>query len=155
VSENPFALENSEEAHTVSIQSNPFPSGQQSVSSMSSTTNTSFAFNKIIKDFKKALGERKTPKNLSILNRIMIVIMIVSISLSSVDFASLNTKVDNINTECEHNLKSENRILKLVQLSSNVRSFVNIANGLEFEKYESEELSKIDRFSYLKYLIAR
>ena len=85
----------------------------------------------------------------------MIVIMIVSISLSSVDFASLNTKVDNINTECEHNLKSENRILKLVQLSSNVRSFVNIANGLEFERYESEDLSKIDRFSYLKYLIAR
>jgi hypothetical protein len=59
------------------------------MSSISSNTSNSYAFNRVIKDFKKALGDRKTPKNLVYLNRIMILILIATIVLSSTDFATL------------------------------------------------------------------
>ena len=51
------------------------------------------AFNRIIKDFKKALGERKTPQTLIILNRVMIFVLMATIALSSLDFSLLRTKV--------------------------------------------------------------
>jgi Na+/proline symporter len=57
------------------------------MSSMSSTQSGSMAFNRIIKDFKKALGERKTPRNLVYLKRIMILILFITIALSAVDFS--------------------------------------------------------------------
>ena len=62
--------------------------GQMSMagSSMSSSSSNGFAFNGIIKDFKKALGERKTPGNLIILNRIMILILLATIALTSTVF---------------------------------------------------------------------
>jgi hypothetical protein len=54
---------------------------------MSSTQSGNVSFNRIIKDFKKALGERKTPRNLLYLNRIMKLILLTTIILSAVDFA--------------------------------------------------------------------
>lgn len=50
-------------------------------------------------------------------------------------------------------LESETRNLKLVQLASNVRSYINIANGLEFDRYDGIYLQPIDRFDYLGRLI--
>lgn len=44
---------------------------------------------------------------------------------------------------------SESRQLKLVMLSSNVRSYVDIANGYEFESYLGSPLQALDRFEYL------
>jgi hypothetical protein len=57
------------------------------MSSMSSTQSGTISFNRIIKDFKKALGERKTPRNLVYLNRIMKLILLTTIVLSAIDFA--------------------------------------------------------------------
>lgn len=48
---------------------------------------------------------------------------------------------------------SESRQLKLVQLQENVRSFINIANGLEFDRYDGIPLQPIDRYEYLGRLI--
>jgi hypothetical protein len=67
-----------------------------SLSSMSSTQSGSVSFNRFIKDFKKALGERKTPKNLIYLNQVIKVILIVTIILSSVDFAIHRTQVSEL-----------------------------------------------------------
>jgi hypothetical protein len=58
------------------------------MSSMGSTS-TSMNFNRVVKDFKKSLGERKTPRNLVLLNRVTILILFITIALSSVDFSSL------------------------------------------------------------------
>jgi hypothetical protein len=60
--------------------------------SMSSTATTSYTFNNVIKDFKKALGERKTPKNLTILNRIMVAILLATVVLTSVNYSTLITE---------------------------------------------------------------
>lgn len=48
---------------------------------------------------------------------------------------------------------SESRTLKLIQLSSNFRSLLNIANGLEFDRYDGDPLLPIDRFDYLSQLV--
>ena len=49
----------------------------------------------------------------------------------------------------EHSLMSESRSLGFVYLTTNVRSLINIANGLEFNRYDDEALRSIDRFDYL------
>jgi len=68
-------------------------SNNKSVSSMNSNASNFTQFNRIIKDFKKALGERKTPNNLLLLNRIMISILFTTIILSSVDFGLLKADI--------------------------------------------------------------
>ena len=113
-----------------------FPNGQSSVSSLSSTSTNGYAFNRIIKDFKKALGDRKTPKNLVFLNRIVILILFATIILSSIDYAILRNEITSLSSGNDQALQSELRMLKEVQLASNVRSYIHIANGLEFDHYD-------------------
>jgi len=50
-------------------------------------------------------------------------------------------------------LKSESRRLKIVQLASNVRSYINVANGIEFDRYDGYSIESIDRYDYLSRLI--
>jgi Na+/proline symporter len=57
--------------------------------SMSSTSTNRMSFNRVIKDFKKALGERKTPRHLVILSRIVGAIIIGIIILTSINFSQL------------------------------------------------------------------
>jgi len=52
---------------------------------MGSST-ASMAFNRVVKDFKKSLGERSTPLNIVYLNRITILIIAITITLSSIGF---------------------------------------------------------------------
>ncbi|TNV87853.1 hypothetical protein FGO68_gene5771 [Halteria grandinella] len=124
-----------------------------SMSSVSSSQSQGFTFNRVIKDFKKALSERKTPQNLIMLNRIIILVLFIIVILSSVQYALLRDDTTKIESQNLDNLMSETRQLKLIQLSSNLRSYVNIANGLEFDRYEGTSLQAIDRFEYLGRLI--
>ena len=71
----------------------------ESMSSMSSTQSGTASFNRFIKDFKKALGERKTPKNLLYLNQVIKVILIITIILSSVDYAIHRSQVEELEIE--------------------------------------------------------
>jgi len=105
--------------------------------SMSSAASTNFSFNKVIKDFKKALGERKTPKNLLLLNRIMVCILLATLAISSVNFSSLRNESASILSQNDQNIMLETRDLKIVQLASNFISLVNIANGLESDRYDT------------------
>lgn len=143
-----------EEVNSNSLNSMGLNSVQQSFSSMSSTTSNSMAFNRIIKDFKKALGERKTPKSLVFLNRIMIIVLTATLILSSLDFGLLQNEIENLNQGQDQNLRSQRRNLKFIQLATNVRSMINIANGLEFQGYYDDEILRpIDRYEYLSGLV--
>lgn len=120
-----------------------------SASSMSSATSNSVAFNRVIKDFKKALGERRTPKGLIFLNRMIGLILIISLILSSVDFSLLKTDINSLNDQGSLSINSEIRTLKIVLLASNVRSLINIANDFEFDSYDELSVSFTDRHQYL------
>lgn len=45
------------------------------------------AFLRMIRDFKKVLGERKTPKNLIYLNRVMLLMFSLSIILAAIEYS--------------------------------------------------------------------
>lgn len=65
------------------------------------------SFDKMIKDFKKALGERKTPGNLVFLNRIILVITLLSIVLSCVEYSIKRQLVVDLTLQNDYALKSE------------------------------------------------
>jgi len=72
------------------------------------------SFNKVIKDFKKTLTERKTPKNLIYLNRIMLVIFLITITLSGIDFGIVSSTVNILNRQSQRTLITEKRNLGLI-----------------------------------------
>lgn len=86
--------------------------GNNSMSgSMSSTTSGSFSFNRVIKDFKKALGERKTPRNLRILNRIVALIVLGTIVLTSINYSQIRDEITKLHEGKEQNMRIESRAL--------------------------------------------
>jgi len=123
-------------------------------SSISSATSNAMSFNNIIKDFKKALTERQTPTQLIFLNRVIFLILLATIALTSIIFVLDRNVIDTISLDNYHSLNAESRTIQIVQLTSNIRSYINIANNLEFDEYESGgSLHSVDRFEYLKKLI--
>ena len=105
-------------------------------SNFSSSSTNALAFNSIIKDFKKALSERQTPANLIMLNRIMVAMLLLTIALSSAIFSIEQKTIREMELDNQQSLMSEARNIQVVQLASNIRSLVNIANGIEFDRYE-------------------
>lgn len=89
-----------------------------------------------------------------ILNSIIIALLLVSISLSAIDFQILKIEIDDVIESNKKYLYSEKRNLKFIELSSNVRSYINIANGLEFNTFDLPGLNRIeDRFILLNTMI--
>ncbi len=83
------------------------------------------------------------------LNHAMKLILIVTIILSSLDFSIHKNQLTEMEVENKQNLYSEQRTLKVALLASNIRSYINVANGLEFDNYDGISISPIDRFEYL------
>ena len=46
-------------------------------------------------------------------------------------------------------VNSESRTAKTLQLQLNLRSLINIANGIEFSQYIDSSLARVNRFDYL------
>lgn len=123
-------------------------------SSVSSATSNAMSFNNIIKDFKKALTERQTPTQLIILNRVIFLILLATIALTSIIFVLDRNTITALSLDNYHSLNAESRMIQIVQLTSNIRSYINIANNLEFDQYENGgSLHSVDRFEYLQKLI--
>jgi hypothetical protein len=80
---------------------------------MASST-TSMSFNRVVKDFKKSLGERTTPMNLVYLDRITVLIVLITITLSSIDFATLWNNTNLLIDETTINLMTEERSLGII-----------------------------------------
>ena len=91
--------------------------------------------------------------NLVYLNRITVLIVLITITLSSIDFTTVWKNTDFYIDETQINLMIKERSLGIIQLTTNVRSLVNIANGLEFDTYSDPDLVSINRFNYLRDLI--
>jgi hypothetical protein len=91
---------------------------------------------------------------LIILNILIIVLILASIGLSAVDFQILKTEVDSVTATNQQYMYSEKRNLKFIELATNVRSFINVANDLEFNEFDIERLNRVeDRFTLLGTLI--
>ena len=62
--------------------------------------------------------------------------------------------MDSVTTTNQQYMYSEKRNLKFIELATNVRSFINVANDLEFNEFDIERLNRVeDRFTLLGTLI--
>lgn len=103
-------------------------------------------YTKMIQDFKNAIGKRETPVHLILLSRMLILIILITIGLSAASFSlQLKFVKDSLNIG-QQLVSVESRNSQLIQLAINVRSFSNIANGIEFATYNDTTLSRINRF---------
>jgi hypothetical protein len=113
---------------------------------MSSTSGegSSQSVDGIIRDFKRKINERQTPKALIILNRLIILIILGTILLTAVDYLRLDKEIEDLSGENEHNLNSERRTLEFTELAVNSRSWLNAGLGIEFDLYDMQELNNLD-----------
>ena len=79
------------------VQSNELSSQISFNNSLSSTASTqkSNAFKNTMKDFKKSMGVKHTPKSINLLNRLAISILCILIILQGVDYSLLNSTIAN------------------------------------------------------------
>lgn len=129
-------------------------SNNMDINSVSSTSSATGVFSNVIRDFKKTLNDREMPKNLVLLNRVISSMLIITLVLTCVDYFQTMSQVSFIFSENYHNLNSERRTLSIVQLASNVRTSINIANKMAKGSFSLESLNKIiDRHDFVLGLI--
>jgi hypothetical protein len=73
-------------------------------------------------------------------DRFLISIILVIIVLTSVAFNEVTQQVSDLMAEMEHSLYGEKRYMDMVQLASNARSMINVANDIEFLMFDSRQL---------------
>lgn len=84
------------------------------------------------------------------MSKVLIGFFFLTIILSSIDYVfkmSFLTSSREVTTKL---IYSESRNIKLIQLFQNIRSYLNIANGIEFGSYSDDGLKRIDRLVYLR-----
>ncbi|TNV87849.1 hypothetical protein FGO68_gene3282 [Halteria grandinella] len=124
------------------------------LNSQSSVASTANNFNSLVRDFKKTLGDRRMPKTLIILNRLIYIILIVSIFLQSFFYARLNIDIEHLQETADTFINAQRRNAMFVILAINVRSYITIGNQLAPNKFSLDALNAIiDRFSLLNKMI--
>lgn len=135
---------------------NDLPSQYSGTSSNSVSSGISNSYFKMISDFKSSLGSRQTPKYILWLSRLLSLVLIITITISSIDYRMKSSFVKEAETGIgEYMIKSEARLILLIQLALDVRSIVNVANDIEFTEYQGTHLGRIDRFKYLNSVIQK
>lgn len=92
------------------------------LNSQSSVVSTATNFNSLVRDFKKTLSDRRMPKTLIILNRLILAILAISIFLQSYFYARLSTDIEHLEETADTYLKAQRRNAMFVILAINVRS---------------------------------
>ena len=117
---------------------------QRSMSCMSQSENSGSSeaqsANLIIREFKAKINERNVPRIIMLYDRFLISIILVIIVLTSVAFNEVTQQISDLKTEIEQSLYSEKRYMDMVQLASNARSMINVANEIEFLMFDSRQL---------------
>ncbi|TNV87947.1 hypothetical protein FGO68_gene15621 [Halteria grandinella] len=136
---------------------NNFNNGSASISSTASghsrSTGTSITMSKVIQEFKNSISRRQTPRHLIKMGRLLGLVIIATIAISCVDFNQKLLYVAESEDLCDVLSHSHQRHTQLIQLFMNIRSYVNLANSFEDKEYQSQNLTRIDRFQYIGYLI--
>ena len=106
----------SDDGHTGSMSS---------VSSQSSSANT---FSNMVRDFKKTLSDRRMPRNLLILNRLILVIILAAIILQSVYFVEIQTNSSKLKEISSTALSVDKRNIAMASLNVCSNSLIGIPN---------------------------
>jgi hypothetical protein len=80
--------------------------------SVASSNASQVSFSSVVKDFKRTLGEKRTPKNVILLNRLLMLFLLSAIILQFIDYYILRSDIESLLSESHHNLHSEKRRVK-------------------------------------------
>jgi hypothetical protein len=72
----------------------------------------------------------------------MFFIILTTIVITSVGFHFVTSEVDLLLKDLINNLYREKRYIDFVQLASNTRSLINVANELEYTVFDNEALNQ-------------
>lgn len=113
------------------------------MSSMSSNTSSSNSFSTMVRDFKKTLSDRRMPRTLLILNRLIVLIITTAIILSSILFIEIergNLELEKI-SQISHAIEVRN--FAQASLNINTNTYVGVANQLVTNVYGLAALNSI------------
>lgn len=81
----------------------------------------------------------------------MAIIIMTLVVLSSIEYKVKESFINQGGNLGDQLVMSEKRTIKMIEMAIHVRSFINVANNIEFQTYPNQ--SRIDRFMYLRSLI--
>lgn len=99
----------------------------QTASVASNDSMQSVSINNIVSNFKSSLNERKTPRSIVLLNILFISSLLALMVLYSVAYSVTVSGISKLMAESKRNLFTQERSLQVVQLSSNMRSLIDVA----------------------------
>ena len=109
-----------------------------SLSSISSGSiaSTENSFAKILKDFKMAISDRQIPKNIQRLNRIVFLIITLTLTLATIEVIVKETDLSEHLNLLNLMRNATNRHYYFIDLASDMRSLINIKNNLQPNQFE-------------------
>lgn len=88
-----------------------------------------------MQDFKASIARRETPKNIILLSRLLLLVSIFLILLTSLEYSMKLNFIDESSIMADYLTTSERRTTKFIETAINIRSFIDVSNGIEFPTY--------------------
>ncbi|TNV87924.1 hypothetical protein FGO68_gene15700 [Halteria grandinella] len=122
---------------------NESSSDGKNLSSVSSSSSVSDSFSTIVRDFKKTLADRRMPKTLMLLNRMVITVLAIYLLISVMLIVLLGNDVDRIDGIIYRQLLADRRYFQFNQLAIHVNTYVWVANQMINVRFSLDALEKI------------
>lgn len=78
-------------------------------SAAASSSASQMSFSSVVIDFKRSLGEKGTPRNVTLLNRLLLIFLISAIVLQFIDYFLMKASQSTLDQKSELDLVSEKR----------------------------------------------
>ncbi|TNV87780.1 hypothetical protein FGO68_gene3039 [Halteria grandinella] len=122
---------------------NDSSSDGKNLSSVSSSSSVADSFSSIVRDFKKTLADRRMPKTLMFLNRMVITVLSVYLLISILLIVLLDNDVVRVEGIIQRQLLADRRYFQFNQLAIHVNTYVWVANQMINVRFSLDALEKI------------
>ena len=99
-----------------------------------------------MQDFKASIARRETPKNIILLTRLLFLVSVILILLTSLEYSLKLKFIEDSSTMADYLINSERRTTKFIETAINIRSFIDVSNGIEYPIYTDAYLKRFTRF---------
>ena len=99
-----------------------------------------------MQDFKASIARRETPKNIILLSRLLGLVSLFLIILTSLEYSFKLKFIEESNIMATYLMTSERRTTKFIETAINLRTFIDVSNGIEYPTYTDDYLKRFTRF---------
>jgi hypothetical protein len=125
------------------------------ISSTSTAADQANGTRRGMQDFKASIARRETPKNIILLSRLLLLVAVFLILLTSLDYSLKLGFIDETSTMADYLTTSERRTTKFIETAINIRTFIDVSNGIEYPTYTDDYLKRFTRFLQLRQSIQK